>query len=203
MSADRAARAIDVSGLPTTAFGHRSLMWWGTWGIIVIEGTMFGLLVAAYFYLRARVETWPPNLPNPVLRWGTLNTVILLLSCIPNQLAKSASERFDLWATRLWLVVCLLFAAAFILVRASEFGSFFCRWDTNAYGSIVWAILGFHTTHLITDALDTGVLTVLMFVGPIEKKRFVDVAENALYWYFVVFAWIPLYLVLYFAPRLL
>jgi hypothetical protein len=49
---------------------------------------------------------------------------------------------------------------------------------------------------------DTGVLTVLMFVGPIEEKRFVDVSENAMYWYFVVFTWVPIYGVLYWAPRL-
>lgn len=28
--------ALDVSGLPTYAYGNRSLMWWGTWGMIVI-----------------------------------------------------------------------------------------------------------------------------------------------------------------------
>ena len=34
------------------------------------------------------------------------------------------------------------------------------RWDDNAYGSILWLILGLHTTHLITDFADTVVLTV-------------------------------------------
>jgi hypothetical protein len=42
-----------------------------------------------------------------------------------------------------------------------------------------------------------------MFVGPIEERRFVDVSENSLYWYFVVFAWLPVYGVIYWAPRLL
>ena len=44
-------------------------------------------------------------------------------------------------------------------------------------------------------------LTALMFVGPVEEKRFVDVSENALYWYFVVLTWLPIYVVLYWAPR--
>ena len=42
-----------------------------------------------------------------------------------------------------------------------------------------------------------------MFVGPIEEKRFVDVEENAVYWYFVVLAWLPIYGVIYWAPRLI
>jgi cytochrome c oxidase subunit III len=66
----------------------------------------------------------------------------------------------------------------------------------------VWLLLGLHTVHIATDVLDTGVLTVLIFTGPIEEKRFVDVSENAFYWYFVVLAWIPVYAVIYLAPRL-
>ena len=42
-----------------------------------------------------------------------------------------------------------------------------------------------------------------MFIGPVEEQRFVDVEENALYWYFVVLAWLPIYAVIYWAPRLM
>ena len=77
------------------------------------------------------------------------------------------------------------------------------HWTSNAYGSVVWLLLGLHTVHLLTDAIDSAVLTTLMFTGPIEGTRFVDVSENALYWYFVVFTWIPIYIVLYLLPRML
>ena len=75
------------------------------------------------------------------------------------------------------------------------------RWDHDAYGSIVWMLLGLHTFHLITDTWDTAVLDTLFFTGPLEGKRFVDVSENALYWYFVVLSWLPIYAVIYLAPR--
>ena len=45
------------------------------------------------------------------------------------------------------------------------------------------------------------VLTALMFTRHARGRRFVDVAENAIYWNFVVIAWIPIYALLYFAPR--
>jgi cytochrome c oxidase subunit III len=193
---------LDVSGLAPGAFGHRALLWWGTMGLVVIESTMFVLAIAAYFYLRLRNSTWPPNLPPPDLLWGTLNTVVLLASAVPNELAKRAAERVDLGRVRVWVMVCLAFGLLFNLIRVFEFMSLNCRWDTNAYGSIVWMLLGLHTVHILTDVADTGVLAVLMFTGPIEEKRFVDVAENAMYWYFVVFTWLPVYGVLYWAPRL-
>ena len=50
---------LDVSHLPTYAFHHRSLMWWGTAGMIVIEGTLFAIGLVVYFYLRGLAQSWP------------------------------------------------------------------------------------------------------------------------------------------------
>jgi heme/copper-type cytochrome/quinol oxidase subunit 3 len=193
--------ALDVREVPSFGFGHRSLMWWGTQGLILIEGTVFALAVMAYFYLWSHADRWPPTEPPPGLRWGTLNTVLFLLSVGPAYVAKKAAEALDLRRVRVWLTVSTLASLAILAVRVMEFQTLNCRWDVSAYGSIVWMLLGLHTTHLVTDAFDTAVLNVLMFTGPLEGKRFVDVSENALYWYFVVFSWLPIYAVLYWAPR--
>jgi cytochrome c oxidase subunit I+III len=195
------APAIDVSHLPTYAFGHRSVLWWGTMGLIAIEGTMFAMLIASYFYLHQLVPQWPLSAAPPRLEWGTVNLGIMLASAIPNELAKRAAERLDLTMVRVWLVVCLLLGLAFVLVRVFEFQSLNVRWDGNAYGSLVWILLGFHTVHLLTDEIDSALLTVLMFTGPLDETRFVDVSENSFYWYFVVAAWVPIYAVLYLVPR--
>ncbi len=193
---------INVAPLPKFAFGHRSPLWWATVGMIAIEGTMFALFIASYLYIKGRNPHWAPGVFPPDLRWGTLNTIVLLASMVPNELAKRAAERLQLRKVQLWLVVCIVFAVAFNTIRILEFRSLNVWWDTNAYGSVVWTLLGLHTTHVITDLLDTGVLTILMFTGPLEEKRFVDVSENAFYWYFVVLAWLPIYALIYFAPRL-
>jgi cytochrome c oxidase subunit III len=192
---------LDVSQLPSFAFGHRSPMWWGTMGMIAIEGTVFVLCIMSYFYLYSHSPSWPMTTPAPELLWGTLNTLILLGSAIPNQLTKKAAERMDLAKVRLWLVVCMTFSIGFLVVRIFEFGALNVRWDTDAYGSIVWMLLGLHTAHLVTDALDSLVLTVLMFTGPLEGRRFVDVSENSMYWYFVVGSWLIIYAVIYWGPR--
>src|SRR5689334_17274234 len=198
------ARTLDVSGLPPGAFGSRSLMWWGTMGIVLIEGSAFALAIGGYFFLASRSPHWPPSgVVPPDLRWGTINTLILLASLVPNELAKRAGEKVDLCGVRLWMTICLLSAVAFNAVRAVEFAHLNVTWDHDAYGSIVWLLLGLHTTHIVTDFLDSLVLAALMFVGPVEEKRFIDVEENAVYWYFVVLAWLPIYGVIYWAPRLI
>jgi heme/copper-type cytochrome/quinol oxidase subunit 3 len=195
------AAIINVEKMPRFAFGHRSILWWATIGLIAIEGTMFALVITSYVYIKGRNPHWAPGAFPPDLLWGTLNTIVLLLSCVPNQLAKKAAEKLDLRRVQLWMTVCIVFAVVFNIIRIFEFRHLNVWWDTNAYGSVVWTLLGFHTVHIVTDLGDTIVLAAIMFVGPLEEKRFVDVSENAFYWYFVVVSWLPIYGLLYFAPR--
>lgn len=194
-------RALDVSGLPTVVFGHRSLMWWGTLGVMAIEGTVFALAIMAYFYLRSHQATWPLTSLPPDLLWGTLNTGVMLASFVPAHLAKKAAERLQLKRVQLWLAVSCVFGVVFAVIRGFEFAALNVRWDSSAYGSVVWLLMGLHTTHILTDLLDTIVLTVLFFTGPLDGKRYVDVSENSFYWYFVVATWIPIYLVVYWGAR--
>ena len=192
---------LDVGALPSFGFGHRSLMWWGTLGLIAIEGTVFALTVFAYFYLRSQSSQWPLDGEPPRLLWGAVNTAILLASLLPNHWTKHAAEELDLRRVRIGLVLSLVFAFAVLGVRVLELQAINTRWDADAYGSAVWMLMGLHTLHLATDTFDTAVLAVLMFTGPLEGRRYVDVSENALYWYFVVWSWLPLYAVIYWAPR--
>jgi cytochrome c oxidase subunit III len=193
---------LDVSGLPTYAYGHRSLLWWGTVGVIAIESTVFALAAFSYLYIRATDNLWPPS-PPPDLLWGTANVGIMLASLVPNHWTKRAAEQENRAKVRIGLLVCLGFAAAFLVVRGLEFTTLNTRWDSHAYGSAVWMLLGLHTLHLVTDFYDSAVLSVLTFTGPWEGKRFVDLSENAMYWYFVVIAWLPIYALIYLAPRFL
>ena len=194
-------RTLNVAALPDYAFGHQGLIWWGSVGFMVIEGSMFVMVLIAYFFLRTRVTEWPPSLPDPDLTWGTVHLLVLLASAVPNQMAKKAAEELDLRRVRLLLPVMIVFGLVLLVIRVFEFLALDILWDYNAYASIVWFILGLHTTHLLTDLADTVVLTALVYTAFAEPKRLVDVSENALYWYFVVVSWIPIYVTLYFAPR--
>lgn len=192
---------IDVSTAPTYAFGHRGLIWWGTMGVIALEGVMFALLITAYLYLRTRNTQWPPGFFPPDLLWGSVNLLLMLLSGMPNHMMRKSAKNFDLGGVRLWISVCLLFGVCFLAVRCFEFRGLNVWWDSNAYGSIVWLLLGFHTFHIATDFFETLVLAVMSVTGPMEETRFVDIEEDGMYWYFVVASWIPTYVVIYLAPR--
>src|SRR5205085_3213892 len=95
-------RVLDVAVLPDSAFGHQGLVWWGTVGFMVIEGSMFVIAIIVYFYLRLKVEAWPPGLPDPDPTFGTANLIVVLISVAPAAAAKAAAEKFDLSRVRLW-----------------------------------------------------------------------------------------------------
>jgi cytochrome c oxidase subunit III len=197
----RRGDALDVANLPSYGFGHRSLMWWGTAGMCAIEGTAFAFMIVVYFYLRSFSSSWPPGGAAPDLLWGTLNVVLILASAIPNTYVDKAAIDQDLPRVRRGLVILSGIGLLLLIVRALEFTTLNVRGDESAYGSVVWVLLGLHTFNLITDYADSLVLTALMFKGRLEGKRFVDVAENSGYWDFVVITWLPIYAVIYWAPR--
>ena len=193
----------DLATLPTDAFGHRSLTWWGVIAFMLIEGAAFALAAAAYFFLMSHERSWPPPpFAPPDLLAGTLFTLVMLLSEIPNTLLKKDAEALKLPGVRIGLIIIVLIGALLLILRAFEFNSLNVRWTDNAYGSVVWMLLVLHTVHVLTDWVDTAVLAALMFTPQsAETRRFVDVSENALYWRFVWLTWLPLYLLIYWLPR--
>ncbi len=194
--------ALDLSHLPTHGFGPQMTMWWGTLGFVVLETTGFALAVGTYFYLALNNPQWPIGAPPPGLLWSSLLTAALLISVLPNQLAKRYAREENLPAVQRWLLVMCALGVVPLILRIFEFTTLYVTWDKNAYGSIVYLILGLHTVHLLTDVMDTGVLTALMFTRHAHTKRFSDVEDNAVYWDFVVISWLPLYALIYFFPRL-
>jgi cytochrome c oxidase subunit III len=198
----RTREAADLSGLPEWSFGPKSPVWWGTLGFVAIEGAGFVLAIGAHLYLWQQNTEWPLSAAPPDLWPGTLNLVILLASLLPNWWVDRAAKRQDLRRVRIGLVAMTLLSLAPLVVRGFEFADLDVRWDQNAYGSMVWLLLGLHTLHLGTDWGDTAVLAALMFTRHAHGKRFSDVSDNAFYWYFVVGAWVPIWFLLYVLPRL-
>ncbi|HEV2801114.1 MAG TPA: cytochrome c oxidase subunit 3 [Pyrinomonadaceae bacterium] len=195
---------IDVSDLPQFAFGSRGLIWWGVWGFLAIETTMLVICLVSYFYLQDRATDWPPPPTQlPDLGVPTATLAVLLLSVVPMHLLERAARRLDTRRTILWTLVCIALGVVFCVLRGFEFYSLNVMFDSNAYGSVVWTIIGVHSFHLVAEVIETCVLAAVLLAGHTEPKYFVDSTDNALYWYFIVAIWIPCYAVLYLAPRFL
>lgn len=193
----------DLSELPNDIVGSGSLTWWGTIGFMVIEGSFFALTFAVYFFLMNQEQHWPPE-PWRAPDWlaGTLFTILILLSEIPNTWIKKAATDNEVEKVRRLLPLMGVIGLVLLVIRAFEFTSLNIHWYENAYGSVIWALLLLHTTHILTDWVDTIVVAALVRT-PLgyERRRMIDVCENSMYWRFVWLTWIPVYLMLYWVPR--
>lgn len=201
---------IDVSRLPTSELDHRAMIWWGNLLLLAIETTMFALLIASYFYVKQNFQSWPPPQTNwaiaryntvPSLLFSTINLGVIVLSCAPmlwaDRSALHRNPRGALWG----LVLCLVLGLLAIGVRFKEFSGLNFRWDDNAYGSMVWTILGLHLTHLIVGSLENVIMIAWIAVHGMDAKHARDIRVNAVYWYWIGAVWVILYAIVYLGPR--
>lgn len=195
---------LDVSGKPTLAFGHRTLLWWGTLGFMLIEGFTLLLTAASYLYLRTNEIEWPPGrTPDPDLLIPTINTVLLLLVIVPMRAVDRAAKKMDRRAVVRGLTIATLMSVPVAVLRWWDLLALNARWDAHAYASAAWAVVVMHATLLLVDVFETGTLAALFASGKAKKKHFADASDAAVYQYFLSIAWVPVYLLIYWGPRLL
>jgi cytochrome c oxidase subunit III len=203
---------IDASSLPRIGWDWQSPLWWANTLMLVIETAMFGILFASYFYVRMNFDVWPPPQVNvapanydtaPDLFVGSVNTIWLLLSCLPAFLLDRAARRLDTRGVRLWLVILIGAGLVSIGLRFREFHHLHFGWDENAYASVIWILLGMHLMHLIIATMEAAVMATRAFHSPIDAKHAVDITTTPVYWYWVVGTWLFVYGVVYFGARLL
>ena len=201
---------LDVSELPPIAFDTQSTLWWGNTLLLMIETTMFGILVALYFNVVQNTSPFPPprvdRLPvlydsAPDLTLPAIGLIVLLVSLVPGIWLDVAARRRNVSQIKIGLVITLAFNIAAIIIRYYEYDSLHFKWNDNAYGSVTWMILGMHMLHLIVLGCEDVYLLVWTFVKGIDDKHALDLTVTAVYWYWIVGIWIPLFLLVYILPR--
>jgi cytochrome c oxidase subunit III len=198
------ARTLDVSGLPPYNISNQSPLFWGQVLMCLIEGSLLCMLIATYFYLRLGVDVWPgPGEHLPGLVYSSWALIPLVGSCAGSYLASEAAKKNSRAGMLFGLGLNLGLAAIFLVLRALEWSSLNFSWESSAHGSIVWAILFLHSYDIIADLLMTAVLIVLVAFGRYGPKQRIGVHVDSVLWYFLVGIWIPLYVVIYWAPRLI
>jgi cytochrome c oxidase subunit 3 len=165
----------------------RPMAWWGMWLLIATEASLFGVFIAAYFYLRFRTQPWPPDgISKPDPWWPLASTLVLVLSSIPAQLGAHAVRRRRRGTALLALVatsvLALLYLGGMVQVFAESAREFHPQKD--AYASIYYLLNGAHWAHVAVGVLVNLFLLLRLGLGQ-TRYRAVGVEVMALYWHFV------------------
>ena len=184
--------------LPLNVNDKRSPLWWGMVGLITIEAVLFTSLIVSYFYLRFYAPEWPlGGISKPDLLLPSIGAVLLFVSSAPMAWADASIKKGNVRNLMIGLALSFTLGVIFLVLKFIEYSGHDYNWATNAYGSIVWTIVGFHSAHVIAVLLKVAVVFAAAAAGYFSSERNLGVRINGLYWHFVVAVWVPLFFTLY------
>jgi heme/copper-type cytochrome/quinol oxidase subunit 3 len=161
--------------------------WWGMVILVASEGTLFGVFIGTYYYLRFHTRIWPPDgIPRPAYVVPLVLVGCLAATSLPMQLASNAAHAGRLAATRLFLALALIVQTGYVAYEIHDYADQLHRVDItrDAYSSIYYTLLGADHGHVIL-----GVLFNLWLLGKLARGlttyRLNAVRAITFYWYFV------------------
>ena len=161
------------------------------------ELMFFAALFAAYYELRANRAQWPPPMVALKPIEAGYGTFLLFVASVVMVLATQAMDRHTMRAARRGR------RARSSLPLASYWKRFtvtrrHVSIATNAYGSIYYAMTGFHLLHVIAGI---GILTALL-VGmrsrALQANQRAGAEAMTYYWHFVFVVWLGIFATIYF-----
>jgi heme/copper-type cytochrome/quinol oxidase subunit 3 len=162
--------------------------WWGMVLFLCAEVTLFGTLIATYFYLDFDAPRWPPaGIKAPSVVLPLVATGVLVSTTLPMWLAARAARNGRrkpvIGLISLAVVVQVCYLAAQVLLFRHDLNDFSPQ-DT-AYGSIYFTLLGAHHAHVILGILLNLFVLGFVIVRGLHNYWLIGVRGAALYWYVV------------------
>ncbi len=162
--------------------------WWGMALFLCSEATIFGTLIATYFYLDFGSHHWPPpGIKPPSVVLPLVATGVLAAMSVPMWMAARAAvagARGKVIGLVVFAVIVqLCYLALQILLFRHDLRHFSPQ--GTAYGSIYFTLLAAHHAHVLL-----GILLGLTVVGFVAIRGLTNywltaVRGLALYWYVV------------------
>ena len=165
----------------------------GTIVFLASELVFFGGLFAAYFTLRSQTTPWAPSGVELDVVRPSVATVLLVLSSFTFLAGLRGARAGRLASLSRWIVVTVLLALAFLGLQLLDWVQADFSVSSHAYGTMVYAMTGFHGLHVIA-----GVLLMLVILGRMTQGAYRDGTIDGpeavgYYWHFVDVVWVGLY----------
>ncbi len=195
-SADRPLRSPSAQTAQRAAAVARqrraqSSGWWGMALFLCAEVTLFGTLIATYFYLDFGAHSWPPaGIKGPSVILPLISVGVLIAMSGPLVLAVRATQQDDSGARRrvCWLIVAAVAVqTCYLALQILLFRHDLLRFSpqATAYGSIYFTLLAAHHAHVLLGILIELVVLWQVAVHGMSNYWLIGVRCAALYWHVV------------------
>jgi len=198
-------RVTSPDALATEAPAGRPTAWWGMALFITTEATLFASLFLSYLYLRfMAAPNWPfGGIEKPSLFLPLIMTALLLPSSLPAIWADRAIRKGQVGRLRLGLLLTIGLGLGFIVALVVEYAEKLREFTprTNVYGSLFFAITGFHGFHVLVGLFILAWLLAGSLAGHFDAERHLRVRLGTMYWHFVDAVWVVIMLIIYLGPH--
>jgi cytochrome c oxidase subunit 3 len=185
----------------------------GMWLFLATELLLFGGLFTAYAVYRFLYpDTFAQASEHLSIAAGTINTIVLITSSLTVALAHHFVEHGKGKSAALLLLVTIVFALAFLGIKAWEWtrdfeegllpGRYFHSTELKGTGgpmffTVYFLLTGLHGLHVVVGMTVLAVLMVLCWRGRYDHGYVTPVELGGMYWHLVDLIWIFLYPLLY------
>lgn len=179
-----------ATGIPT----GRLAVWW----LLASEIVIFGGVLASYIMHRIGHPEWANQAMNTSVVHGGFNTFVLLTSSLSAVLAHHAAESGDGKKASNYLLLTILGAVTFLLVKTHEWYNEIHHgftWTSSPFWAFYYTAAGIHASHVVAGSIVMGWVAWTARQGR-ELQR---VELVGIYWHFVDLVWIFLFPLLYIA----
>lgn len=196
--ASAAVRSYHLPEEPHLHEGHSTML--GFWMYLMSDCLIFAILFATYAVLGGNYAGGPGPKDLFDLPLVAINTAMLLFSSITYGFAMLSMEKNRVGATQGWLLVTLLFGAAFLSIELYEFAHLIHEGagpQRSAFLSAFFTLVGTHGLHVTFGSV--WLVTLMVQVGrkgliPANKRRLMCLS---MFWHFLDVIWIGVFTFVY------
>lgn len=163
----------------------------GLWAMVLFvcaEATLFGTLIATYFYLNFNAAHWPPpGIERPSVALPAAATAMLVLTSVPIALAVRAAFAGAKRPAMLLLAGAMAVQCGYLAWQIMLFTEDLSRFSPkgSAYGSIYFTLLAVHHAHVLLGVLFDASLLWWLARDGLTNYRLTGVRATGLYWHVV------------------
>ncbi len=162
------------------------------------ELMFFAALFAGYFELRANRSVWPPPMVELKPWEAGYGTFLLFAASLVMLLSTKAMDRGKMRTARWWTLSAIVAAIGFVIVAIHGYAGDTFGISTNAYGSIYYAMTGFHLLHVIVGIAILTALLIGMRSPALQVNQRAGAEAMTYYWHFVFIVWVGIFATIYF-----